>query len=91
MTFREPVATPVVLGTVFPLLAIAAVLARFWARRKKRMAWRQDDWMLLPALVYPPKSARRMITNFAKGLSVGNAIIMLVGRIESPSHEISFF
>jgi uncharacterized membrane protein HdeD (DUF308 family) len=52
MAYQKPVAIPVALGVTFPLLAILAVIARFWARRKKRMTWRADDWMLVPALVY---------------------------------------
>lgn len=53
--------TAVALGVTFPLLAIIAVLARYWARRKKRMAWRIDDWMLIPAVVWdahPATTAR---------------------------------
>ncbi|KAF2750984.1 hypothetical protein M011DRAFT_455943 [Sporormia fimetaria CBS 119925] len=53
--------TTLALGIVFPLLAIVAVAARFYARKHiKRMALKYDDWMLIPALI----------------LSIGNAISM---------------
>ncbi|KAF2792104.1 hypothetical protein K505DRAFT_388011 [Melanomma pulvis-pyrius CBS 109.77] len=62
MAYRKPVATPVALGIIFPLLAGVAVLARFWSRRRKNMKWRMDDWILIPALL----------------LCIANAIVMLV-------------
>ncbi|KAH7092266.1 hypothetical protein FB567DRAFT_516875 [Paraphoma chrysanthemicola] len=58
--------TPLALGITFPILAIIAVLARFWARRKKRMSWRIDDWMLIPSLV----------------LSIANAISMIIAATD---------
>ncbi|KAF2205335.1 hypothetical protein GQ43DRAFT_36423 [Delitschia confertaspora ATCC 74209] len=62
MGYSTPVRTPMALGITFPIIATIAVLARFHARRMKRMKWRIDDWMLVPALF----------------LSIGNAISMLV-------------
>ncbi|PSN75085.1 hypothetical protein BS50DRAFT_671333 [Corynespora cassiicola Philippines] len=60
-----PAKTPIALGVTFPLLATIAVGARFWARKKKGMARRIDDWMLIPSLI----------------LSIGNAISMILAAV----------
>jgi hypothetical protein len=58
MAYSTPVATPIVLSAIFPALAIAAVLARFYARHLKNATLWADDWMLIPSLVrLPPRSS----------------------------------
>jgi len=38
----------------FPILAILAVMSRFYARRLRQTRLAADDWCILVALVYPP-------------------------------------
>ncbi|KAF2731423.1 hypothetical protein EJ04DRAFT_566873 [Polyplosphaeria fusca] len=44
-------ATPIILSTIFPALAILAVIGRFYARRLQKHKIQLDDWMALAALI----------------------------------------
>ena len=48
---NDVAATPIVLCTIFPLIAISAVGMRYWARSIKRQSFEADDWMVVIALV----------------------------------------
>lgn len=41
----------IAIGILFPALGAAAVTARFYVRRNRKVALGVDDWLCLPALV----------------------------------------
>jgi len=47
----KPAATPIIISTLFPVLAILAVAGRFQARRLGKISRKLDDWVALVALV----------------------------------------
>lgn len=51
MTFSKPAAAPIAIATIFPTLSIIAVVGRFWARRRRKIPYKADDWMVIAALV----------------------------------------
>lgn len=53
MAFEKPLATPIIIPSVFLPFAILAVVARFYARHVRNAGLKIDDWMLLPCLVNP--------------------------------------
>jgi hypothetical protein len=59
-----PTPTPLIIAAAFTLIAIAAVVLRFYSRRLKGAALLMDDWIILPALVstcYPASQIRCLI------------------------------
>lgn len=41
----------IAIGVLFPALGAAAVTARFYVRRNRKISLGVDDWLCLPALV----------------------------------------
>lgn len=79
-----PAATPIVIATLFPTLAIVIVAGRFWARCVKKIAYKPDDWMVLVALVGLPQfCAHYIISNIYFQIAcVGNAITLIIAATD---------
>lgn len=41
-------------GIVLPIVCLACVMLRFLARGRQKVRLGLDDWLLVPAAVYPP-------------------------------------
>ena len=74
------------IATVSSILAIVAVILRFYARRIKQTALSWDDYMILPALVrqfgYSTFDARMEELIRQQLFTIGTAICMFVGKCE---------
>ena len=71
------------LATVLTLLAILAIILRFWARRVKKVRPSWDDYLIVFALVLSDVAYRSgvgRLTLFLKISTIGTGVCMVVGQ-----------
>lgn len=83
MAISKPAATPIIISTVFPVLAILAVAGRFYARRIKKNLTKLDDWFAVLALVSTEILKANLNRNSPISFQIGciaNASVLIVGE-----------
>jgi hypothetical protein len=71
--------TAVALSIVFPLLAIFAVLGRFYSRKVKSLDIQPDDWAIIPGLVCYKRSLAEPQLTLTQICGVGMGVTGLIG------------
>ena len=87
MAISKPAATPIIISTVFPVLAILAVAGRFYARQVKKNLTKLDDWFAVLALVSTEIFKANLNRNSPKSFQIGciaNASVLIVGEQRLP-------